>query len=139
MARKTLYFDGYCGYVTSAVTENGKLLEFNFERRQGDPVIGNVYKGRVQSVLPGMRAAFVDCGLERNCYLSDEDAFPEGDYDTEGKFVVPAPEVKAGDEIIVQVTKPPVGKKGARVTAHPRIVGKCLIYMPEVPVVGVSR
>lgn len=140
MSRKTLYFDGYTGYVTSAVTENGKLIEFKFEKCDGGTVVGNVYKGRVESVLPGMRAAFIDCGLTRNCYLSDEDAFPESEsYDADNRIIPPLPDFKEGDEIMVQVTKAPVGKKGARVTAHPHFVGKSLIYMPDLPVVGVSR
>lgn len=140
MARKTLYFDGYTGYVTSAVTENGKLIEFNFEKREDGAVVGNVYKGKVESVLPGMHAAFINCGLARNCYLSDEDAFPESDgYDTEGRMLPPLPEFKEGDELLVQITKAPIGKKGARVTAHPHFVGKSLIYMPNLPGVGVSR
>lgn len=140
MSKKTLYFDSYSGYITSAITENGKLIEFNFEKKDDGGIVGNIYKGKVEKILPGMNAAFIDCGLERNCYLSDEDAFPDGDgYDAEGRFIPPLPDFKEGDEIIVQVTKAPVGKKGARVSAHPRIVGKYLIYMPETPVVGISR
>lgn len=140
MAKKSLYFDSYSGYITSAMVENGKLIEFNFERKDGGSIVGNIYKGKVEKILPGMNAAFIDCGLERNCYLSDEDAFPDSDrYDANGRFIPPFPDLDEGDEIIVQVTKPPIGKKGARVTAHPRIVGKYLIYMSGIPIVGISR
>ena len=139
MAKKTLYFDSYCGYSFSVITENGKVTEFNFEKSERASIIGNIYKGRVETVLQGMRAAFVNCGLERNCYLSADDIFPDaGKYDGENGQTE-MPELKEGDEIIVQVVKPPVGKKGAKVTAHPSFVGNFLIYMPLTPFVGVSR
>ncbi|MDE6356379.1 MAG: Rne/Rng family ribonuclease [Clostridia bacterium] len=138
MPKKTLYFDGYCGYVTAVVAEDGKMTEFNFEKTQAGSIVGNVYKGRVENVLVGMQAAFVNCGLERNCYLSAEDVLEAEKYD--GSSAPAAfPELKEGDEILVQVVKAPVGKKGAKVTAQPTFVGKCLIYMPETPFVGVSR
>ena len=139
MAKKTLYFDSYCGYSFSVITENGKVTEFNFEKSERASIIGNIYKGRVETVLQGMRAAFVNCGLERNCYLSADDIFPDaGKYDGENGQTE-MPELKEGDELIVQVVKPPVGKKGAKVTAHPSFVGNFLIYMPLTPFVGVSR
>ncbi|MBD5631967.1 MAG: Rne/Rng family ribonuclease [Clostridia bacterium] len=137
MSKKTLYFDCHCGYIISAVTENGLLSEFAYEKISDGSIIGNVYKGRVETVLPGMQAAFINCGLERNCYLSAEE-LPDCDrYGDEPSAVFP--ELKEGDEILVQVTKAPVGKKGAKVTVHPSFVGKCLIYMPETPFIGVSR
>lgn len=107
MAKKTLYFDSYCGYSFSVITENGKVTEFNFEKSERASIIGNIYKGRVETVLQGMRAAFVNCGLERNCYLSADDIFPDaGKYDGENGQTE-MPELKEGDEIIVQVVKPP--------------------------------
>ncbi len=140
MPKKTLYFDGYCGYVTAVVTEDGKMTEFNFEKTETGSIVGNIYRGRVESVLPGMQAAFVNCGLERNCYLSADDILPDADNyyagtDAQSSF----PELKPNDEIMVQVVKAPVGKKGAKVTAQPTFVGKCLIYMPKTPFIGVSR
>ena len=144
MSRKTLYFDSWCGYVVSAAVENGKLTEFGYERLDRGTVIGNIYKGRVESILTGMQAAFVNCGLARNCYLSTEGELPDADkYDsgkTENGCTAPAfPPLKVGDEVMVQVVKAPVGKKGAKVTLRPSFVGNCLIYMPEIPFVGVSR
>ncbi len=140
MSKKTLFFDAYCGYSVSAVTENGKITEFHFEKEGGTSIVGNIYKGRVENVLQGMNAAFVNCGLERNCYLSAEDMMPDaGKYDGENTDAPTFPELKAGDEIMVQVVKAPVGKKGAKVTAFPSFVGKYLIYMPRTPFVGVSR
>ena len=63
MAKKTVYFDGFCGYTVAAVTENGKVNEFSFEKRGANCAVGDVYKGRVESVHTGMQAAFIDCGL----------------------------------------------------------------------------
>ena len=140
MSKKTIYFDEYCGYTVSAVTEDGKLTEFDFEKCDNGNIVGNIYKGKVESVLPGMQAAFVDCGLERNCYLSAESALIEGASYGGGSAVKrELPALKEGDEIIVQVVKAPVGKKGAKVTAHPSFIGKMMIYMPQAAFVGVSR
>ena len=137
--KKTLYFDEYCGYAVSAVTENGKLTEFNFEKEGNSSIKGNVYKGRIVNVLPGMQAAFVDCGLERNCYLSsDESAVSPDKYDG-NRADAEMPELKEGDDVLVQVVKPPVGKKGAKVTLFPSFVGKNVIYLPKTHFVGISR
>lgn len=137
--KKTLYFDEYCGYAVSAVTENGKLTQFNFEKDDNHSIKGNIYKGKIVNVLHGMQAAFVDCGLERNCYLSEDDMTPNAEkYDgTHGDLQLP--ELKEGDSVLVQVVKPPIGKKGAKVTLFPSFVGKNVIYMPKTPFVGVSR
>ena len=140
MGKKTIYFDSYCGYTVAVICENGKVTEFNFEKQKKVCAVGNIYKGKVESVLNGMQAAFVNCGLERNCYLSADDFTSysekyEGTTDGEYTF----PELKEGDEIIVQVTKLPVGKKGAKVTTHLSIVGNYLIYLPDSPFIGVSR
>ena len=139
MSKKTLFFDGYCGYLFAAVAEDGKITEFNFEKSSGDACIGNVYKGKVEKVFAGMQAAFINCGLQRNCYMSAEDIFPD-----EGKYLSSSsapvfPELKEGDEILVQIVKPPVGNKGAKVTTKLSFVGKSLIYLPDTPFVGVSR
>lgn len=140
MSGKTLYFDSFCGYYISAVTESDKIIEFNFEKRSTEIAVGNVYKGRVESVLPGMRAAFINCGLKKNCYLSADEFFPERDKYFEDDIPLPSlPELHAGDEILVQVVKLPVGTKGAKVTSHISIVGKSLIYTPKTSAIGVSR
>ena len=78
-----------------------------------------------------MQAAFVDCGLERNCYLSAEDV----PYGTEGGVSG----LRTGDELMVQIVKTPSGKKGAKVTAKPSFVGKTLIYLPNTDFVGISH
>lgn len=139
MSKKTLYFDNLCGFACYAATEHGKLTEFTLEPNDGGSIIGNIYKGKVCDVLEGMQAAFVNCGLERNCYLSAADLIPdETKYDGEMR-AEPKLNLKVGDELMVQVVKAPVGKKGARVTTNLSFVGKYTIYMPETPFVGVSR
>ena len=67
MAKKIIYFDKLCGFSVTAVTEDGKLTECRFNAEDGSPAVGNIYKGVVVNVLDGMQAAFVDCGLGRNC------------------------------------------------------------------------
>lgn len=140
MARKTLYFDSFCGYTVSAVTENEKITEFNFEKYDGGCALGNIYKARVESVLPGMRAAFVNCGLAKNCYLSADDFLPDDCKPDDNALPErEMPDLKPGDEIVVQVVKMPVGNKGAKVSCNLTFVGKTLIYMPYTPYIGVSR
>ena len=140
MSKKILHFDSYCGYDVFAASEDGRLSEFSCELKNRTSIVGNVYKGRVASVLSGMQAAFIDCGLEKNCYLSLEEIYPD-ELRYDGKNGLPArlPELKEGNEILVQVKKPPVGKKGAKVTAFPSLIGNYVIYMPNVSFVGVSR
>lgn len=138
--RKTLYFDCFCGYYVAAITEGGKITGVDFEKRDAACAVGDIYKGKVESILPGMHAAFVNCGLQKNCYLSANDFFP--DKDKYQLSDLPEPtlnELHIGDEILVQVVKMPVGAKGARVSAHLSFVGKSLIYMPDTPFVGVSH
>lgn len=140
MGKKILYFDNFCGMESYAAVEDGKLCEFNFESRKRKNIIGNVYKGRVTDILNGMQAAFVNCGLERNCYLSVEDLFPDKNkYDGSEVDIPKELNLKVGDEILVQVVKAPVGKKGAKVTTALSFVGKYFIYMPNTPFIGVSR
>ena len=131
MAKKVIYFDKFCDFSVTAVTENGKLTDCRFNAEDGSPAVGDIYRGRVVNVLEGMQAAFVDCGLERNCYLSEDDLA----YGTEGGVSA----LKAGDEIMVQITKIPSGKKGAKVTQRISIVGKTLIYLPDTDFVGISH
>lgn len=135
MSKKTLYFDELCGYTVSAVTENGQLSEFGFEKDSNHSIKGNIYKGRIVNILQGMQAAFVDCGLERTCYLSADDAIPNAEEFSDIDF----PDLHEGDSVLVQVIKPPVGNKGAKVTLFPSFVGNSVIYLPRTPFIGVSR
>lgn len=129
----------------AAVLEDGELVEISVERPVHQRVVGNIYKGRVENVLPGMQAAFVDVGLERNSFLYVDDALPgKGEFDDDmpesaGKSLTIKDVVRSGQEIIVQVAKEPIGTKGARVTRHITLPGRFLVLMPNVDYIGVSR
>ncbi len=146
----------------AALLENKVLAELFIERRGERYVLGNIYKGRVNSVLPGMQAAFVEIGLDRNAFLHVSDVahhleeyegFVDGDEPEEpttsrrrrgsskkGKEPPSITELlKKGQEILVQVDKEPMGTKGPRVTAYVTLPGRYLVYMPTVEHVGISR
>ena len=139
--KKEWFFDRYCGQQFAALVENGRLAEFWSEKESRGDIVGNVYKGKVTNVLSGMNAAFISCGLARNCYLSMEETYTDyTKYDGTPVQTSAKPlDLKVGDEIIVQVTKPPRGNKGAKVTTHLSFVGKNLIYLPETDFLGISR
>ncbi len=145
-----------------AILEDDQVVEVSVERERQRGVVGNLYKGRVSKVLPGMQSAFVDIGLERDgfLYVSDVidtmDTFERmegGDDEDEGggdaadqgggrgKGDQPKIEtlLKAGQEILVQIVKEPLGTKGARLTSHVTMAGRYLVFMPTVDHVGVSR
>lgn len=130
----------------AAVLEEGELVEIFIERPVHQRVVGNIYKGNVENVLPGMQAAFVDIGLERNSFLYVDDALP-GKAEVEGETVGAEKSrqltikeiVRPGQQIIVQVAKEPIGSKGARVTRHITLPGRFLVLMPQVDYIGVSR
>ncbi len=124
-----------------AVLDEGTLVNLYVER--GEPLAGNIYKGRVANVLPGMEAAFVDIGLERNAFLHVGDIRSQrlaGEEVEEsfGKGAI-GERLRAGQEILVQVTKEPMGSKGARVTTYVALPAYFLVLMPTVNYVGVSR
>jgi ribonuclease G len=138
-----------------AILEEDQVVEVFIERERSRGVVGNVYKGRVSKVLPGMQSAFVNVGLERDAFLyvtdvitgaesledddegekgNGKDARREGGPDSKIEDLL-----KEGQEILVQVVKEPLGTKGARITSHVSMPGRFLVYMPTVDHVGVSR
>ncbi|HOL17634.1 MAG TPA: Rne/Rng family ribonuclease [Bacillota bacterium] len=123
-----------------AIMENGKLVELYIERPLQHRVVGNLYKGIVANVLPGMQAAFVDIGLEKNAFLYVDDVFTD-DNDENPPPPRAAIEklLKVGEEIMVQVIKEPFGSKGARVTGQITLPGRYLVLVPGADYVGVSR
>ncbi len=136
---KKLYFDNHCGMESYAICEDGVLTEYISEPAASGAVVGNIYKGRVTDVLNGMQAAFVDCGLERHCYISVADMTGDRGAVGYGEVDIPATlNLHVGDEIMVQVIKPAIGKKGAKVTTNISFVGKYEVYMPNTPFLGVS-
>ena len=138
--KKEWFFDRYCGQQFAALLEDNALVEFTTEREPRLEAVGNIYKGRVTNVLTGMNAAFISCGLNKNCYLSMDETYTDySKYDVAQTGVATASALKEGDEIIVQMTKTARGNKGAKVTTHLSFVGKTLIYLPKTDFLGISR
>jgi ribonuclease G len=120
-----------------ALLEDHELVELYIERPKRS-VVGNVYLGRVTDVLPGMQAAFVDVGLEKNAFLYvDEVVAPEGMENLPRRDIQSL--LKVGQQLMVQVTKDPMGTKGARVTTEVSLPGRFIVLMPFSPFIGVSR
>src|SRR5690349_7164437 len=131
--------------VLESKTKGGKrdVAELYIERRGRRSIVGNIYKGKVDNVLPGMEAAFVDIGLERNGFLHvDEILLPNGEMAPRrgrgsGRRINEL--IKPGQEILVQVVKDPLKSKGARLSMNVSIAGRYLVYAPHGGGVGVSR
>lgn len=147
-----------------ALLEDGTIAELFIERRDDADIAGNIYKGRVQRVLPGMQAAFVDIGLEQAAFLYVDDIIDDSFQDFEPflmnetgeteefeeKQIGPSPVltnrkyhiedmISEGQEILVHVSKSPIGTKGARVTNYISLPGRFLVLMPNTNHIGVSR
>lgn len=123
-----------------ALLENGKLVELDIERPLQHRVVGNLYKGTVANVLPGMQASFVDIGLEKNAFLYVDDIFTDWDDESPPPARSPIEKLlRVGEEIMVQVIKEPHGSKGARVTGQITIPGRYLVLVPGADYIGVSR
>ncbi len=123
-----------------ALLEDNKLVELDIERPLQQRVVGNLYKGIVANVLPGMQAAFVDIGLEKNAFLYVDDI--SADWEDESPPPVRGSiekMLRVGEEIMVQVIKEPYGSKGARVTGQITVPGRYLVLVPGADYIGVSR
>jgi len=121
-----------------AVLEDGVLVEHYVNRTSHQSYVGNVYLGKVQNVLPSMEAAFVDIGKGRNAVLyAGEVNFDASGLEGQPKRIESA--LKAGQSVIVQVTKDPVGHKGARLTSQVSLPGRYLVYVPGASMTGISR
>ena len=125
--------------VRVAIVEGGKLSEAYIERRGRRSIVGNIYKGRVDAVLPGMEAAFVDIGLPKNGFLYvAEIVLPElDDRDRRSKRIQEL--IQSGQDVLVQVTKDPMGTKGARLTMDVSLAGRFMVLAPGGDGVGVSK
>jgi ribonuclease G len=144
-----------------ALVEDGFLGELYIERKRERGIAGNIYKGRVERVLPGMQAAFVNIGAEKSAYLhvsdvrgtpddlkrllsgdsskSEEEDEEEGDRRRESGGARIEDLLKEGQEIVVQITKEPISTKGARTTRYVSLPGRHLVFMPTVDHIGISR
>jgi ribonuclease G len=136
-----------------AIMEDGQLVEYMIERPEQRRIVGDVFKGRVTAILPGIQAAFLDIGLEKGAFLhvsdlsADPDSLDLDDEDNGGSRSrresakrIPIEEaLKKGDELLVQVMKEPIGTKGPRVTAQISLPGRFVVLMPDMDHIGVSR
>jgi ribonuclease E len=121
-----------------AVLEDGVLVEHYVDKASHQSLVGNVYLGKVQNVLPSMEAAFVDVGKGRNAVLyAGEVNFDASGLEGESKRIESA--LKSGQSVLVQVTKDPVGHKGARLTSQVSLPGRYLVYVPGRSMMGISR
>jgi ribonuclease G len=150
--------------VRIAIVENGTLSEFHLQRPTEKGLIGNIYKGKVVRVLPGMQAAFVNIGLERTGFLYVDDVYLSqneldsrmlnGEQEPEEKSyssIIPEDDLRRtqgmniedllneGQDILVQVSKDPIGSKGARLTCHITLPGRNLVFIPLTEHIGISR
>ncbi len=129
------------GRIQIGVLEDKVLVEHYVARSQEASLIGNVYLGKVQNVLPSMEAAFVDIGRGRNAVLYsgevDWDAAHDGNAANQPRRIELA--LKSGDQVLVQVTKDPVGHKGARLTSQVSLPGRYVVYVPSGSINGISR
>lgn len=154
--RKELVISTTSHETRVALLEGGHIAELYIERERERGIVGNIYKGKVIRVLPGMQAAFVDIGLEKAAFLYVADVLDEmeqvertieGDAteldQAEGSELAALPPIeellKEGQELLVQISKEPIGTKGARITSHISLPGRHLVYMPTVDHVGISR
>ena len=126
------------GKIQICVLEDGVLVEHYVAKAQDASLIGNVYLGKVQNVLPSMEAAFVDIGRGRNAVLySGEVNWDAAEMENQPRKIELA--LKTGDQVLVQVTKDPVGQKGARLTSQVSLPGRYLVYVPNGSTNGISR
>src|SRR6186997_2826278 len=146
-----------------AIIEDDQLVELLVDRPEARRMVGDIYVGRVDAVLPGIQAAFVDIGTEKSAFLhasdlvfgedagddddddeeseGEDDAAPEGGSRRGRRAEAPPIQdvLKKGQDLIVQISKEPISTKGPRVTAQVSLAGRFLVYMPHASRVGVSR
>ncbi|MEE9167212.1 MAG: Rne/Rng family ribonuclease [Candidatus Neomarinimicrobiota bacterium] len=150
---KEIHISETAGERRIAVLEDGELVEIYVEKLRAQDIVSNIYKGKVENVIPGMRAAFVDIGYDINSFLpfseitnpeylkdtstsEEEDERGNGDSTTEGEMDV---DLETGQEILVQVIKEPFSGKGPRVTTNIAIPGHLLVMVPNAQFVGISK
>lgn len=134
------------GETRVALLEERELVEIYVERPNQERLVGNIYRGKVSSVLPGMQAAFIDIGYEKNAFLYVGDAVSQKEFLDEDVDIYQGMKdynidelLKPGQEITVQVIKEPIGTKGPRVTTHVTLPGRHLVLLPNADYIGISR
>jgi len=158
---KTIVINATDHETRMALLEDGTISEILMERNDDSDIAGNVYKGRVQRVLPGMQAAFVDIGLNQAAFIYVDDIIDESSRDFEKIFIEDEVNlenmaekepktttsqnglieelIREGQEMLVQVVKAPIGTKGARISTYISLPGRFLVLMPKSDHIGVSR
>ncbi|MDO4739661.1 MAG: Rne/Rng family ribonuclease [Eubacteriales bacterium] len=140
--RREVFVETYLGQKRMAVLEDGVLVEYAVDRPGSERLNGNIYKGVVRDILPGIQASFVNIGLAKNGYLSLEDiAVGKGDMTDSLREQIRSQgaKLRRGQELIVQVVKETSGAKGPRISGNVTIAGALLVYLPTLDYVGVSR
>lgn len=120
------------------IVEDKRLVEYYMEEEDHEKIVGNVYRGRVENVLRGMGAAFVDIGVGKNAYLNVKDAYNREELLSKKNYTIDQL-VKSGQEIMVQVTKEALGSKGPKVTTHISIPGRYIVLTPYSKDINISR
>jgi len=153
---KKILFNATLTEKRVAILENGKLVELVVERPDQYRLLGNIYRGKVVSILPGIQSAFIDIGLDRNAFLHASDVDPSLLLDRDDDLIerytnnqrskrrsvprVPIEKVLSeGQEVLVQVIKEPIGSKNAKVTTQLSIAGRFLVLVPDADFIGVSK
>ena len=152
---KEMFINVSAGSTRIALTDAGNLVELHIERPDHQRMVGNIYKGLVQNVIPGMQAAFIDIGLDINAFLpfseianpenlnnlsfDDDDTRPKAKAKVPIKKFDPSKDLKIGDDILVQVIKEPFSGKGPRVTTDISIPGSLMVLVPNANYIGISR
>lgn len=144
MSENIIVINADFGETRVAIIENGIIVELLVERRSDRSIVGNIYRGHVTRVLPGMQAAFVDIGAERSAFLHasdlvEDDEFGDGAAKKRDDDRLIQDILKVGNALPVQVSKGPISTKGARVTAEISLPGRHLVFMPQSARGGVSR
>ncbi len=127
---------------TIAIVENGKLIEIYEENKENKNARneGNIYLGIVKDIVPGMQAAFIDIGTEKNSFIHVKDVIPQVDEKVEKKVDIKIKDVaKSGQKILIQVQKDSNDKKGARTSTHIKLTGKYVVLMPKTNIVTISQ
>ncbi|MFA9422710.1 MAG: ribonuclease E/G, partial [Sedimentibacter sp.] len=127
----------------AAILQDGKLQDYMHEEKNNNSVVGNIYKGRVMNILPGMEAAFVDVGLDKNAYLFTDDLLSDKfleEKNIKKKDVTSISKVlKKGDEVLVQIVREPIGEKNVAVTTDISISGKYIAIIPKSKEINISK
>ena len=143
---KTIIVNSTIGSTRIAIMQNNNLSDLLIERPDYRRTVGNIYKGKVQNIIPGMQAAFIDIGQSINAFLpfteiGDSDIFDNEIIIENKKSKVKDKKInlEIGDDIIVQVIKEPFSSKGARVTTNISIPGSLIVYIPNNQYIGISK